>query len=90
MSDYREILDLARTILEDSANEPSTALYTLNVHEARTLANAVTRAANLADTLYQETDNTWTPNPEDYDLGWDSAQIRAADKIRTALGDETP
>lgn len=90
MTDYRETLDLARTILEDSANENPSDPYTLNVHEARALANAVTRAANLADTLYQETEDTQYPYPEDYDLGWDTAQIRAADKIRTALGDETP
>ena len=36
-----EAADLARAILDDSVCEHPTELYTLNVHEARTLANAV-------------------------------------------------
>ena len=36
-----EAADLARTILTDSEDEHPDALYTLNVHEARTLALAV-------------------------------------------------
>ena len=36
-----EAADLARTILDDSVCEHPTELYTLNVHEARTLAHAV-------------------------------------------------
>ena len=36
-----EAADLARIILEDSEADRLTDLYTLNVHEARTLAHAV-------------------------------------------------
>ena len=36
-----EAADLARIILDDSEAERPTDLYTLNVHEARILANAV-------------------------------------------------
>ena len=36
-----EAADLARTILVDSEDEHPTAMYLLNVREARTLANAV-------------------------------------------------
>ena len=46
-----EAADLARTILADSEDEHPADLYTLNVHEARTLARAVVAAANLADRL---------------------------------------
>ena len=49
-----EAADLARTILTDSEAERPTDLYTLNVHEARTLARAVRNAANLADRLDDE------------------------------------
>lgn len=35
-----ETAELARTILADSEDEHPTALYTLNVREARTLARA--------------------------------------------------
>ena len=44
--------DLAQIILDSiDDDEPPTALYTLNVHEARMLANAVQAVANLADRL---------------------------------------
>ena len=36
-----EAADLARTILNDSEGDRPMDLYTLNVHEARTLAHAV-------------------------------------------------
>ena len=36
-----EAANLARLILDDSKDEHPTDPYTLNVHEARTLANAV-------------------------------------------------
>lgn len=49
-----EAADLARIILDDSEGERPTDLYTLNVHEARTLARAVRNAANLADRLDDE------------------------------------
>ena len=40
---------LARAILADSEPDRPTDLYTLNVHEARTLAHAVTRVKGLTD-----------------------------------------
>ena len=44
--------DLAQIILDSiDDDEPPTALYTLNIHEARMLANAVQAVANLADRL---------------------------------------
>ena len=44
--------DLAQVILDSiDDDEPPTALYTLNIHEARMLANAVQAVANLADRL---------------------------------------
>ena len=49
-----EAAELARTILDDSETDRLTDLYTLNVHEARTLANAALaadRANALADRL---------------------------------------
>ena len=52
--DTTEAADLARIILADSEDERPTDLYTLNVHEARTLARAALaadRANALADRL---------------------------------------
>ena len=47
--------DLAQIILDSiDDDEPPTALYTLNIHEARMLANAVQSVANLADRLDDE------------------------------------
>ena len=44
--------DLAQIILDSiDDDEPPTALYTLNIHEARMLANAVQAVANLAARL---------------------------------------
>ena len=45
---------LARIILDDSEADRPNDLYTLNVHEARTLANAVARVDELADRLDAE------------------------------------
>ena len=52
-----EAADLARTILDDSEADRPTDLYTLNVHEARTLAHAALaadRVEELADRLDAE------------------------------------
>lgn len=47
--------DLAQIILDSiDDDEPPTALYTLNIHEARMLARAVLAVANLADRLDAE------------------------------------
>ena len=46
-----EAADLARIILDDSEADRPMDLYTLNVHEARTLARAVIRVEALADRL---------------------------------------
>ena len=49
-----EAAELARIILDDSEAERPTDLYTLNVHEARTLAHAALaadRVEELADRL---------------------------------------
>ena len=51
MNARTEAADLARTILDDSEGEHPADLYTLNVREARTLARAVIRVAELADRL---------------------------------------
>lgn len=52
-----ETAELARTILADSEDEHPTALYTLDVREARTLARAALaadRVEELADRLDDE------------------------------------
>ena len=49
-----EAADLARIILTDSEDEHPDALYLLNVREARALALAVARVAELADRLDAE------------------------------------
>ena len=46
-----EAADLARIILDDSEPDRPMDLYTLNVGEARTLARAVIRVEELADSL---------------------------------------
>lgn len=54
MTTRTEAADLARIILADSEDEHPTALYTLNVREARTLARAALaadRVEELADRL---------------------------------------
>jgi hypothetical protein len=54
MMNTTEAADLARVILDDTVREHPLDLYTLHVHEARTLARAVRNAANLADRLDDE------------------------------------
>lgn len=49
-----EAAELARIILDDSEPERPDDLYTLNVHEARTLAHAVLNVADYADRLDAE------------------------------------
>ena len=52
--DMPEAADLARIILEDTETDRPMDLYTLNVHEARTLAHAALaadRLERLADRL---------------------------------------
>lgn len=51
-----EAADLARIILDDTACEHPTELYTLNVHEARTLAHAAL-AADRANALANRLDD---------------------------------
>ena len=88
--DTTEAADLARIILADSEDEHPTALYLLNVHEARTLANAVTRMEALADKLEREAEKEREkPNRDPHDYGWDDACTVAAHRIRAALnGDD--
>ena len=54
MTTPTEAADLARIILADSEDEHPTAMYVLNVREARTLAHAVARVDALADRLEHE------------------------------------
>ena len=49
--DTTEAADLARIILEDTEGDRHMDLYTLTVIEARTLAHAVIRVEELADSL---------------------------------------
>ena len=76
-----EAADLARTILDDSEADRPTDLYTLNVHEARTLARAVRNAANLADRL-DVIANELEADGED---GYADAARTDAHSIRAAL-----
>ena len=46
-----EAADLARVILDDTETDRHMDLYTLTVIEARTLAHAVIRVEELADSL---------------------------------------
>lgn len=49
--DTTEAADLARIILDDTETDRHMDLYTLTVIEARTLAHAVIRVEELADSL---------------------------------------
>ena len=76
---------LARAILADSEGEHPTDLYTLNVHEARTLAHAVTRVEALADRLEHEAAYEASQGDD-----WDAVCIRSeVRRIRRALNGET-
>ena len=82
--DTTEAADLARIILEDSEDERPTDLYTLNVHEARTLAHAVARVEALVDILERESDGR---GKFDSVLAYHASEVKArtADRIRAAL-----
>ena len=86
MTARTEAADLARIILADSEGDPAGCLYTLNVREARTLANAVTRAAELADRLDAEA-------ADDFDgvsgTSVSLVKYETAKAIRAALEGET-
>ena len=75
-----EAADLARTILAGSAGErPADLVYTLTAREARTLAHAVARVAELAD--------HWESVVSSYD--YEAAMQNAAMDLRAALNGET-
>ena len=79
--------DLAQIILDSiDDDEPPTALYTLNIHEARMLANAVQAVANLADRLDHEADSRRAAGQDPFEV----MTIRQeAARIRAALNGET-
>ena len=80
-----EAADLARIILDDSEPDRPMDLYTLNVHEARTLANAVTRVEALVDRLEHEAAYEASQGDD-----WDAVCIRSeVRRIRRALNGET-
>lgn len=83
--DTTEAVDLARLILDDSEDEHPTAMYVLNVREARTLANAVARVEALADRLDNEAAYEASRGED-----WDAASLHVeALNIRLALkGDD--
>ena len=72
---------LARVILNDSEADRPMDLYTLNVHEARTLAHAVDAVAKLADRL-DVIANELEADGED---GYADAARTDAHSIRAAL-----
>ena len=79
-----EAANLARIILADSEADRPMDLYTLNVHEARTLALAVTRVEELADRLEHEAAYEASQGDD-----WDAVCIRSeVRRIRTALNGE--
>ena len=67
-----EAANLARIILDDSEAEHPTDLYTLNVHEARTLAHAVLKGGDDAEA------RPWEPLNEDDPLN-------VGDEVRRVL-----
>ena len=78
-----ETAELARIILDDSEDEHPTALYTLNVREARTLA----RAALAADRVEELADRL---DADAAELGEYGGTITAyTTAIRNALNGET-
>lgn len=84
MTTRTEAADLARIIMSGSEDEHPTDLYTLNVHEARTLARAALaadRVEELADRLDAEAER----------MGSHGGAFTArafATEIRTALNGE--
>ena len=78
--------DLAQIILDSiDDDEPPTALYTLNIHEARMLAHAVRNAARLART------EEYRAGREAIEGAWGGASMRLefADDLRAALKGES-
>lgn len=76
-----EAANLARTILDDTEAERPTDLYTLNVHEARTLAKAIDAAAKLADRLEAEAEARRRMGQDPFEvltIRQEAARIRAA------------
>ena len=79
-----EAADLARTILDDSEAEHPTDLYTLNVHEARTLARAAL-AADRVEALADRLEHGAAYEASQGD-DWDAVCIRSeVRRIRRAL-----
>ena len=80
-----EAADLARIILDDTETDRHMDLYTLTVIEARTLAHAVIRLADLADDL--DEDAVYVRNAFNGIEGRRRAEERrsAAARIRAAL-----
>ena len=86
--DTIEAADLARIILADSEADRPMDLYTLNVHEARTLARAVTRVKALADDMDHDAD--LLDQTDDLRLHLIAATHREdATRLRNALNGET-
>ena len=79
--DTTEAADLARTILDDTEGDRPMDLYTLHVHEVRTLARAVDAVAKLADRL-DVIANELEADGED---GYADAARTDAHSIRAAL-----
>ena len=82
-----ETAELARTVLADSEDEHPTAMYVLNVREARTLANAALaaeRVEELAGRLFDA-----EADPMVSRGGVFISRAGAAALIRTALNGET-
>ena len=83
-----EAADLARIILDDSEPDRPNDLYTLTVHEARTLANAAL-AADRVEELAEELRGVARESYQvDMDDAGDAYQA-AADLILAALNGET-
>ena len=83
--DTTEAANLARIILNDSEADRPMDLYTLNVHEARTLARAVIAAVELAEELREVAHESYQVDMGD---AGDAYQA-AADLIHAALNGET-
>ena len=85
MTTATEATDLARTILADSEDEHPTAMYVLNVREARTLADAVIRLADLADELSEAGRESYQEGLNDAGDAYQAAALL----IHAALNGET-
>lgn len=77
--------ELAQIILDSiDDDEPPTALYTLNIHEARMLAHAVLNVARLARA------EEYRANRETIEGSWGGASMRLGfvEDLRAALNGE--